>query len=77
MKQVPASIIHLNLKTKHTRKVLKSVTIREEIARLERANGYIEDEPEQKCYVLRNRTRIETLKTTLSAIEEKEIVNNG
>ena len=77
MGNAPSSIIHLNLQTKAKRKTLKSDTIREEIARLERANGYIKGEPKQECYVLRNRKRIRNLKVALKKIESKGGINNG
>ena len=77
MEKVSSSIMHLNLQTKSKRKVLKSALIREEIARLERANGYIKHEPEQKCYIVRNKKRIKVLQLELSKTEAKEMLHNG
>ena len=77
MYKAPSGIIHLNLKTKAKRQVPKCDTIIEEISRLERANSYIKGEPEQECYAVRNRKRIQTLKRELKSLELKGLVGNG
>jgi hypothetical protein len=68
----PSGIIHLNLKTKDQRKTTKSEHILNEIARLERANSYIKDEPSRVAYLERNTLRIESLTQELSAIQIRE-----
>ena len=78
MGKISAAPINLNLQTKSKRNVSKTDIINKEVARLERANTYIIEEPEQECCALRNRIRIQKLKLMLQVIEEKErMPNNG
>jgi len=70
--QNPSGIIHLNLRTKHQRSVTKSERLLQEIARLERANSYIKDEPSKVAYVERNLLRIECLTQELAAAQMSE-----
>lgn len=70
MGRVLGSEIHLNLQTQNKRKVSKTDKLLAEIARLERANSYIIDEPEQKAYFVRNSNRIKLLQTKIASIAE-------
>jgi hypothetical protein len=71
-KNVASSIVNLNLQTKNKRKIPPSVTIANEIARLERANSYIANEPDKIHFTQRNEARIESLSTSLEAAKQKE-----
>jgi hypothetical protein len=71
MKNDPIGIIHLNLKTKHRRDKPKSEQMELELARLERANANIKDEPAQSAFFERNLARIKVLQ--LRIVEQKKL----
>jgi|WetSurMetagenome_2_1015567.scaffolds.fasta_scaffold424278_2 hypothetical protein len=72
MQKGKSGIMHLRLTTKNRRGTSKYDTMVEEIARLERANGYIKNEVKQKPYIARNKKRIKYLKKKLLELELKE-----
>ena len=71
MKDEKPRIVNLNLKTKHRRNKPKSERLELEIARLERANVNIKDEPAQSAFFERNVTHIEMLK--IEVVKQKKL----
>lgn len=68
MQQNP-SIVNLNLNTKSKRRMTKGELIETEMARLERANSYIKNDPSKVAYAQRNSARIDVLRHKLKALQ--------
>ena len=64
-----SGIMHLDLKTKHTRRLPKWTVLENEISRLERANQTIKDEETQFPYYERNSLRIALLQKKVAKLK--------